>query len=1402
VHEYNAQFLVLTFLPYHTMPMFATLLSILPRSIPPTLKFLHPYIKSLACPPRRVIVHAATHNQAFFNALNDYILDISRVGHQYSTIISYWATVATEALTGLVDLSKSGRQEVQRQKEGDILLQILPVLNEGLSIRQVPDLRVACYMIATVLASKMDLEDKVLTAMMEAAVKNWDLSTAYAGLICIAVLAQQRRTQRLPKAVFKAVMTIEHIEKDLWILNEQYQVDSLTLGLILGVLDNLHQSHEKEHLEFIRIALEKHLVGSRHLSEAIRSIVAAADKNQFSGDGGTNLQGRITNLLIELVSSEDIGMIVKDVLKESNVEQLASSLQAVLLPVKDIINKGIAMEIDVAASEEQSQQDDFDILAKKIPTRNEKEVSFLSNTESRIFGSLAAAFGVASSSGKTIEAFSELPVLRKSTAMIEPLYLSFFVRYWCSSYPNALRSAAICCVRDFFKLSDVQADMQALLPYLLHALADPAVVIRCAAIDLLVALRIPSPGSGSKDERLEHESIWGKESIYGQHSDSKDLPWLTHRDMSRFVHEILLPHLEEMRLDDSFLPRLLRQCLTGSEQDSSPQKQVKGLKKQTRAALLAFLCSHVINIPLYQIQARLLQMLNGISKVGSTSRSNCLIPLLVAFEKEDESMIKEKCEREDVNQEHFMNQVAAIVAPSNSEGIRILHRIIALDDTRPPRSLRRAAFHRIHEIWPSMKHVLQLPLSKTLLTMAISSSAQGLKHGASTEAMELLRTVSLSADILISFLENRPAILPSLAGDSSHPKRRRTSNGHVQIKQSTLTADIEQSLRYASVVLELVEASKNGGSPGLLKNLFRLLTDLQHYQIQNGVEMAYLQSLVIGCIHNIVEASRRFPDNPVDRASVRADLIIDCFRTTTSPQVQQAALLLMSTLARVYPELIIHSIMPIFTFMGTTILRQSDDYSAHVVDQTIDSVIPPLAETLHKQNGGPLVGASELLLSFAAAFEHMPSHRRKALFSSLIDKLGVEEFLFALLVLLMDRYPDNGEVLDFVKDFMDQYTALLQLKTMNRYLEVAIDCLKPKPSISGSLLSLDDGRTRASTVLSLLSLPTEIFRAQHLISKAAKTLYAKAEDAKQLHQVYAQLVGSTLTLAGQIEPYMSLPKACDELLDSLLGLFSLEEIIDSLHILLLQGNDSVRRQVLRTLEHRISTEKSGNPAAQRACIDLLPQLVTILDSSPDHLLCLGATSCTDRIMEKYARKDSDRFSQVLGVVASDRCLGADEPRLRVVALLCLATAVEALGEVIIPLVPKALPKAVQHLGETLQEEHPDENLHNAVYSFLEALLLYVPWIVTGQYLDQTLAVSYQSAISDLSIKCNESRIDALDLIAKQTTTPECLAALNRTWNLAMEEGPEVLSSHRVPDRDKLTILLGSSGASEDFAQYC
>lgn len=78
------------------------------------------------------------------------------------------------------------------------------------------------------------------------------------------------------------------------------------------------------------------------------------------------------------------------------------------------------------------------------------------------------------------------------------------------------------------------------------------------------------------------------------------------------------------------------------------------------------------------------------------------------------------------------------------------------------------------------------------------------------------------------------------------------------------------------------------------------------------------------------------PDSlPIDRSLLRADVIVDCIRTTESPQVRNTALLLVSSLAAVAPEMILHSVIPIFAFMGADILHQDDDFSAYVVKRVI-----------------------------------------------------------------------------------------------------------------------------------------------------------------------------------------------------------------------------------------------------------------------------------------------------------------------------------------------------------------------------------------------------------------------------------------------------------------------------------
>ena len=68
---------------------------------------------------------------------------------------------------------------------------------------------------------------------------------------------------------------------------------------------------------------------------------------------------------------------------------------------------------------------------------------------------------------------------------------------------------------------------------------------------------------------------------------------------------------------------------------------------------------------------------------------------------------------------------------------------------------------------------------------------------------------------------------------------------------------------------------------------------------------------------------------------------------------------------------------------------------------------------------------ADLLLSFTAAFEHIPLHRRLGLFGQLAKTLGPEDSLFAIIALLVDRYPSVAGVQRFVSDLLAMFDPMV-----------------------------------------------------------------------------------------------------------------------------------------------------------------------------------------------------------------------------------------------------------------------------------------------------------------------------------------------------------------------------------------
>ena len=244
-------------------------------------------------------------------------------------------------------------------------------------------------------------------------------------------------------------------------------------------------------------------------------------------------------------------------------------------------------------------------------------------------------------------------------------------------------------------------------------------------------------------------------------------------------------------------------------------------------------------------------------------------------------------------------------------------------------------------------------------------------------------------------------------------------------------------------------------------------------------------------------------------------------------------------------------------------------------------------------------------------------------------------------------------------------------------------------------------------------------------------------------------------------------------MDAHLNLLSLRESIISLEHVLQLGNRGVRRSVLKTFVLRIDNSKAGDIVAQHACIGFLPQLEALLVNSDDNMLKQTVIGCIDRIAEKYGKMDVPKITSIAKTISGESCLSSKDRKLQVMATISLTTIVEVVKDALIPMIPHALPKVLDLLDQWFEQDEAGPEFHNAAYSFVNSLLLYIPWMLTGDYLDHFMNVSYKSAVKTIDPSCDEIRLSTLDLVAKQTDLHECFKSLTRTWENSMIEGQEV-----------------------------
>lgn len=1333
--EHNVDTLLLAFLPYHGHDVFPTLMSILPPQLPATFAFLRPYVAALQSPPRHAVVAAAVSNPTFTTQLSTFVLNAAKRRHHSSALIGFWASVTAQAVNGMLDAAQSGRPVVRKQKIEDVLLRTLPVLQDALSVQGVAELYMASCMIMTILATKAHLDDRVLDAMMEAVAGAWMNETLEDGLLCLSVLAEEKTMLEQPSFVTKAIMSNEEAIATLDRLGEKHRTGKLALGTVLAAAKSKQQL---ENPALLWTLSENAALTYQHYEALSRELITGVT-DSTSTELAKNKQ---RTLLQHLCSSPNVSQYVQIAAQKAGQDMKNLGLNLIEAPQPE------KMIVDEPAGQDETEAPKIDfaqVLADlPKPTTSGPQSYVASDVSKEFVQSYADAFQSAVQDQERMNQLLQISALHQKEADKRPEYLTTLAAVWTLSKFAATRSNSIMAATETVaKAKDV--DFQYIVPYVITALGDSSQVVRRTAAKLALALSQTYSKAPSK--------TWCKDTIYGKHSNK--VHHLSPQETGKLLNDIICPVLEDCILDPTFLSRNVAEQLNDSD-----------LKSTMRSSISSFISSHAVLTGNMETKLSLLGLFARLGKVASQARKESIVPYAKALD--SKSATNGPVEQ----------AVARCLSHRTSDEIDTLQQIAQ----QGKEDFANLAFKRLRELFGNMKPQSQTSVADFLLEQSVvpDNEAADIETSRSASAQDALREAPLTGDVLAHLVDALPT--PATLQDQERPsKRRRTSKTNAEEPKNVDRGQLDLALRKLTLVLGLIEGTTSSkhaeAMPQLLKGLFHLLSEVHRWRLLADSDLVYVQSLLLGDLLAVVNSLDATAAQKFDRSVLRTDLIVEALRSTNSPQVHNTALLLISRLATLAPETVLHSVMPLFTFMSTNTLRQADQYASHVVNMTVESIVPPLAASLKKGGRDLIQGASELLLSFTAAWEHMPLHRRLATFKHLVQTLGESEALFAVIAMLVERYRQDNTLPAFVKELCNACEVKTQLLAVRQYLNLIQDACKARRPVADAILGFGEknaDQVKESIVVLFNGLPI-ILTNTSFRKGIASEMQKSDEAAEQVRKIYGDIlecvVSFSLLQTGKGGVNVQDPRiaaANEGALEALLGLMPTEEFIEASAGLMQTGSEAVRTRVFTSLTERVINAKQSNMALRAVFIDALPNCTAFLMPSQPISVRRAAVECVDGIVEKYGKLDRSACAAAAEVVASDAALGTAEGGLRVTSLLCLASMAESLSEDLLGLVPTVLNKALGFIEGEQKGEFGQ--LRDAVFTFLNALLDTLPFTLSESFLDRAIVAAAKSVQQDGERPWTVQQFTAL--AAKKVALPDLSKSLTRVWDNLTQFGGE------------------------------
>lgn len=418
------------------------------------------------------------------------------------------------------------------------------------------------------------------------------------------------------------------------------------------------------------------------------------------------------------------------------------------------------------------------------------------------------------------------------------------------------------------------------------------------------------------------------------------------------------------------------------------------------------------------------------------------------------------------------------------------------------------------------------------------------------------------------------------------------------------------------------------------------------------------------------------------------------------------------------------------------------------------------------------------MLSFTAAFEHIPLHRRLKLFSELARTLGPQDSLSAIVALLADRY-HNKQSQRFSTELLLIFDPIHTLDAFKGYLNLVVDAVAPKRKVSDALFGLNDKTALQieSAIKELLVSLADLASDDRLRAHVARA-FRRKEDTVRPREVFADIIETTIQLSHKVSSSPKLYAACSAVLANCLALLPTTDLVKSAELLLANPDHKVQIAAIQAIEVRAAHAVQNDKKSVSALVSFMPNVEMVLQQSQEADATKIAISCIDRIIERFGRKDTAATALVAKSIYGPQALLSSDDKIRVMSLLCLTSIVDVLEDEAISLLPEILPTAFKYLSQAIEEEIA--GLHQAVYALLSHIVDRLGYMFDQTWLETALQLSHRSAqLADGSL----SEVGASDRQAFYSSVSEELgahvtfAAIKSTWSHAVSHGFNATSEH-------------------------